>query len=104
MRRRATSRQKIIKWAAGKAGPIVGQRKPGAGPPRKDWQPISADLREIPDGEAWLLRAEDGSTKSVLFPVPMHSEELTIAIPGIPGASVRLAVSLPLSAAMRLAG
>lgn len=71
------SREKARAWASRRGPGIVGQYKPGRGNPTKQWTPISSDLREIPDGKPWLLRAPDGATLRVLFPLPVEGDSLT---------------------------
>lgn len=61
------SREKALRWVRDHGGSLVGQAKPGPGKPTRNWQILSPDLGDIPDGEGWLLRAKDKATLRVFF-------------------------------------
>jgi len=62
------SREKARAWARRHGQPIKAQPKPGTGKPLAGtWVNVDDELRDIPPGRPWLLKAADGATMRVCF-------------------------------------
>lgn len=63
-----SSREKARSWARKHGHPVKAQPKPGTGKPLANcWVIVDEELRDIPPGRPWLLKAADGATLRVML-------------------------------------